>query len=374
MWILNCSNLKRKLTFHCEKIFIIMKKRKCAIIGCSGMAGQQFIESLQDHPWFEITGLFGSSRTGKSYKGILRYTDIKFINTIEDMQVEKMDRFQADAYDVVFSAVPSEAAAEIEASIAQYIPLISTASHYRNFEDVPIFLPIVNAKHADLLRIQQENRNWNGFVCPGPNCTTVGLSISLYPIFRKFGLTSVHMVSMQAVSGAGYDGVPSYEILGNIIPHIPKEEEKVRKELKKIFAKYHDGKLMIPEFPIEAKCNRVPVLNGHTQSVFFQTKNECNLEEIQTELIQFTSETKEFNLPNCPEHPILLFTEKEPFRPQPRLDLKQPNSGMITFVGGLERTIYQNGFKMTVLSHNTEIGAGRGGVLSAEYLLKKGLI
>ncbi|TFG21281.1 MAG: aspartate-semialdehyde dehydrogenase [Promethearchaeota archaeon] len=363
---------KINILFHIYSV-IIMKK-KCAIIGCSGMAGQQFIESLQNHPWFEITGLFGSSRTGKSYKDILRYTDIKFTQNIEEMQVKKMDAFQADEFDVAFSAVPSEAAAEIETSIAHKIPVISTASYYRYFEDVPIFLPIVNAKHVDLFKIQQENRNWNGFVCPGPNCTTVGLSISLYPIYRKFGLASVHMVSMQAVSGAGYDGVTSYEILGNIIPHIPKEEEKVQKELKKIFATYINGKLNLPDFPIDAKCNRVPVLHGHTQSIFFQTQKETTMEAIQKELSEFQSETKEFNLLNCPKHPICLFSEKEPFRPQPRLELKHPESGMITFVGGLEKTDHPNGFKMTVLSHNTQVGAGRGGVLSAEFLLKKGLI
>ncbi|MBN2156882.1 MAG: aspartate-semialdehyde dehydrogenase [Candidatus Lokiarchaeota archaeon] len=351
-----------------------MKKRTCAVIGCSGMAGQQFVEALQNHPWFELTGLFGSSRTGKSYKAIMRYTDINFTTIIEDMQIEKMDAFQAEEYDIVFSAVPSEVAAEIEASIAQKIPVVSTASHFRYFDDVPIFLPIVNAKHSDLFKIQQENRNWDGFVCPGPNCTTVGLSISLYPIFQKFGLTSVHLTSMQAVSGAGYDGVTSYEILGNIIPHIPQEEEKVRKELKKILATYENGKLTIPDIPIEAKCNRVPVLNGHTQCVFFQTKTEASLEEIQKQLKEFVSETREYKLPNCPENPIKLYTKEDKFRPQPRLDLKQPNSGMITFVGGLESTVFPNGFKMTVLSHNTEIGAGRGGVLSAEYLTKKGLI
>jgi len=351
-----------------------MNKRKCAIIGCSGMAGQQFIETLQNHPWFEISGLFGSTRTGKSYKDILRYSDLNFEKKIEDMQVEKMDEFKADEYDVAFSAVPSDVAAEIESSIALHLPVISTASYYRYFDDVPIFLPIVNATHSELLKIQQQNRKWNGFICPGPNCTTVGLSISLYPIFRKFGLSSVHMVSMQAVSGAGYDGVTSYEILGNVIPHIPKEEEKVRKELKKIFASYENGKLHIPDIPIEAKCNRVPVLNGHTQSVFFQTTSETTIEEIQIELRQFKSETSEYELPNCPKNPIKFYTDEDKFRPQPRLDLKSPKNGMITFVGGLESTVFPNGFKMTVLSHNTEIGAGRGGVLSAEYLMKKGLI
>jgi aspartate-semialdehyde dehydrogenase len=351
-----------------------MKRRKCAIIGCSGMAGQQFIESLQNHPWFEITGLFGANRTGKPFKEILGYSDIIFEENINSMHVQSIVGFRSDNYDLVFSAVPAEAAKDLESKIAQDIPVISTASYFRYFDDVPIFLPIVNASHFELFKLQKENRKWNGFVCPGPNCTTVGLSIGLYPIYRKFGLDSVIMTSMQAISGAGYNGVSSYEIMGNIIPHIPKEEEKVRKELLKIYARFEKNELILPKIPIETKCNRVPVLNGHTQSVFFQTNIETNIEDIRKELTDFQSATRDYILPNCPDYPIYLFPETEKFRPQPRLELAKSDSGMITFIGGLEPTVFPRGFKMTILSHNTQIGAGRGGVLSAEYLMKKGLL
>ena len=180
------------------------------------------------------------------------------------------------------------------------------------------------------------------------------------------------MVSMQAVSGAGYPGVPSWDIMGNVIPYIPHEEEKVCKEMKKIIGTFEDGKITIPDFTIDAKCNRVPVLSGHTESIFYETVENATVEEIKDALINFEGETAGMDLPNAPEHPIIVFDD--PFRPQPRVDLQDKSSGMITFVGGISDSTFANGFKMTALSNNTELGAGRGGVLSAEYLYKKGYI
>lgn len=350
------------------------KKYASAVIGATGMAGQQFLEALVDHPWFEIVSLHGGSSVGRKYGDSIRgFSSFAYPDEILSMKVTATDAIDPNEIEIVFSAIPSSVAIEVEGRIAKTTPVISTASAYRYFDDVPIFLPIVNGSHYKLLDIQKKNRNWEGFVLPGPNCTTVGLAVSLYPIYKKFGIKSVHMASMQAISGAGYPGVASYDIIANVIPHISGEEQKVIKEAKEILASLENGKLIVPQFPIDCKCNRVPSINGHMESVFVQTeKSFDSIDEIITLFQSFKSEVNELNLPNAPNPPIHVHTD--PFRPQPRIDLQEKKHGMTTYVGGIEATVFENGIKYTVLSHNTELGAGRGGVLGAEYLIAKNYI
>jgi len=353
---------------------------RVAVIGCTGMAGRNLVIALENHPWFKITSLHGSRNVNKPYKDLIKISSGILSKAVLNCMVSTVDDLEnnLDSIDVIFSAIPSEDAALIEGKLAKVKPVISTASAFRYDSDVPILLPIVNGEHYKAIFTQKRLRNWKGFVCAGPNCTTVGLAVALAPIFRKFGLTSVHLVSMQAISGAGYPGVPSYDILGNVIPYIKNEENKVKIEIKKILATIKDenneSTLKFPEFNIDCKCNRVPVITGHTISVFFQTNIPTNVEDIQNTLRNFKGDTNELNLPHNPEPVIHVFNSDTPDRPQPRLEFYSPKTGMTTFIGGLEPTSFENGFKMTILSNNLELGAGSGAVLNAEYLVEKGLI
>ncbi|WP_457556701.1 aspartate-semialdehyde dehydrogenase [Candidatus Harpocratesius sp.] len=369
------------------------QKLNVAIIGCTGLVGQSIVEALINHPWFKISSLHGFGTVGKKYKYARRTTSsFSLPSEIGEMIVKSLDDIKKDEIDIIFSAVPSEFAAKLEPILARDYPVFSTASWARYKPEIPIFLPIVNGSHFEVFEIQKHIHDSQGFVCPGPNCTTVGLAIGLYPIFRKFGLESVNVVSMQAISGAGYAGVSAYDIIGNIIPYIPEEERKVNYEIKKIFAQINsiefqgnknnlseNSIFVYPKFKIDSKCNRVPVLEGHLLSVFFQTKIQCSELEIRQAFNEFNKNREKssiggLNLPNYPKEPIYLFSSSEKDRPQPRIDLADPSLGMITFIGGLGPTNFEKGFKMTILSHNTELGAGRGAVLNAEYLYAKGTI
>lgn len=352
-------------------------KYQVAVIGATGMAGQQFMEALINHPWFEIFSIHGHSSVGSKFGNSIRgFTNFEYSEDIKQMKVQDTKDLDLKAIDIVFSAIPSSQAKKIEGEIAKEVPVISTASAYRYEEDVPIYLPIVNGEHYKMLDVQKRNREWNGFVLPGPNCTTVGLSISLYPIYQKYGIESVHMTSMQAISGAGYPGVAAYDIVANVIPHIKGEEEKVVKETKKILGTVEETRFIPAQFTIDCKCNRVPSINGHMESVFVQTKREFeSIQEIKEVFKNFKGQTSNLDLPNAPKVPIQIF--EDPYRPQPRIDLserKNTKQGMRTFIGGIAPTNFPNGFKYTVLSHNTQLGAGRGGVLSAEYLIAKDYI
>jgi len=347
-----------------------LKKMKAAILGATGMAGQQFIEALENHPWFEIAALYASEKSaGMKYRE--RVTTWLPLNPpseeIWEMTIGLVDEVDYEDVDVIFSALPSEIARACEEKYAQYRPVISTASAFRYEEDVPILIPEINKDHTELINIQKERRGWNGFVVPGPNCTTVGLVMSLKPIYETFGLEWAIMVSMQAVSGAGYPGVASYDITANVIPYIAKEEGKVKKETLKILGKLENDKIINAPFKLDCKCNRVPSLDGHMESVFIKTEQPCDENDIKAALRDWPGfDTEEF--PTAIKTPIILM--EDPFRPQPRLDAER-YGGMAAIVGGIEKTEF-GGFKYTVLSHNTKRGAAKGEVLVAEYLHKNG--
>jgi len=348
-----------------------VEKIKCAIIAATGMAGQEFVDALDQHPWFDIVSLHGDSTVGQPFRaGRKGFTSKENSPEIMDMIIQKNDEVDLDQVEVIFSALPSSVAKQVEAEFAQTTPVISTASAYRYEPDVPIFLPVVNGAQWELLKVQQEKRGWKGFIAPGPNCTTVGLVVALRPIYEKFGLKTVHMTSMQAITGGGYPGVAAFDIVGNVIPYIQDEEGKVRKETLKILGQFNGDGITDANFLVDAKCNRVCTIDGHMESVFIQTETPCSTEEILRAWREFEGDTANLGLPNTPDPAIIVY--EDPFRPQPRIDL--PGHGMNTMVGGLAETVFENGFKFTVLSHNTELGAGRGGVLSAEYLRVKGMI
>ncbi|MBD3229774.1 MAG: aspartate-semialdehyde dehydrogenase [Candidatus Lokiarchaeota archaeon] len=347
-----------------------MKKLKSAILGATGMAGQQFIEALEDHPFIEITDLYASKRSaGKKYRE--RVPVWHGLNPPSDEIWEKtiklVDDVDYNSVDIIFSALPGSIAREHEAKCAKFKPVISTTSAFRYDDDVPILIPETNIEHTKLIEVQRKNHDWKGFVVPGPNCTTVGLVMSLKPIYESFGLDWVIMVSMQAISGAGYPGVSAYDITANVIPHIRNEEPKVKKETLKILGKYQNGKIINADFKLDCKCNRVTSVDGHLESVFVKTKKNCSVEDIKKVLKNCPGLDKN-KYPTAIETPVVV--NEDIYRPQPRIDAEK-YGGMAAIVGGIEKTVF-DGFKYSVLSHNTKRGAAKGEILVAEYLYKEG--
>jgi len=378
-----------------------MAKIPVAILGATGEVGQKFVVNLQGHPWFEIAALYASERSaGRSYADALGYGREKsrwFIKEkpdrrILDVEVSDVRKVSTGEASLFFSALPSETALEAEGRIAREKPVVSTASAYRYFDDSFTFLPGVNESHAGIVEIQQKNRGWKGFIVPQPNCTTIGLVMSLKPVYDKFGLESVTMASLQSVSGAGYEAVTRWAeqrreqgsglpgelkefspgmFEGNVIPYIKGEEEKVRKETVKLLGKFIGKKIKPAPFKIACKCNRVPALEGHTESVFIETTKKCTVDELKEAWRDYRSEPQRMRLPSAPERPIVVMDEVD--RPQPRFD-SYIEGGMAAVIGGVEANAFDNGFQYTVLSHNTELGAAKGAVLAAEYLYKIGMI
>ena len=287
-----------------------MDKKRVAIIGVTGAVGQEFVQSLENHPWFEVTQIAASERSAnknyldaiKDASGIIAW-DVggEIPEYIKSMTVKKIDDLDVSQLDLVFSAVESVAARDIETKMAADLPVISTSSAYRYEEDVPILIPGINDEQTELLEVQKKNRNWKGWVAPLPNCTTTGLAITLKPLLEKYGAKKVMMTSMQAISGGGKSGVSAMGITDNIIPYIPKEEEKVRIETRKILGKLKDGKIEDADIRISCTCTRVPVIDGHTESVFVETSEEIDPLKAKDTYNQCNSEISVAGLPSAPE-------------------------------------------------------------------------
>ncbi len=358
-----------------------MDKKRVAIIGVTGSVGQEFVQSLNNHPWFQVTQIAASERSaGKKYldairdpSGIIAWgVDGEIPEYIKEMVVKTIDELDVSKLDLVFSAVESEAARDIETKMAADIPVISTSSAYRYEDDVPILIPGINDEHAELLEIQKKNRNWKGWVAPLPNCTTTGLAITLKPLLEKYGAKKVLMTSMQAISGGGKSGVSAMGITDNIIPYIPKEEGKVRRETRKILGKLKDGKIEDADIRVSCTCTRVPVLDGHTESVFVETTKEIDPVKAKETYNQYNKEISVAGLPSAPEK-YYAFHE-DPTRPQPRLE-RSVGDGMTTTIGRVEKEeLFDHGLKYILFSHNKKMGSAKGAVLLAEMLYKKGKI
>jgi aspartate-semialdehyde dehydrogenase len=251
--------------------------------------------------------------------------------------------------------------------------VISTAAAFRYENDVPILIPGINDDHADMLEFQKKNRNWQGFIAPLPNCTTTGMAITLKPIMDRFGVQRVFMTSMQAISGAGRSpGVIALDILDNIIPYIPKEEEKVQVETKKILGEFSKNVISPADIKVSCTCTRVPVLDGHTEAVFVETREPVEPEIIKKSMSDYSESVTTRNLPTAPKDYIIV--HDDPTRPQPRID-REINDGMTTVVGRLRKdTAFNNGIKYVLLSHNEKMGSAKGAVLLAELLRSKKII
>jgi len=358
-------------------------KKRVAVVGATGIAGQQFLLALQNHPWFEVSLLAASERSaGKSYGEAIR--DAKtgarrwWCQEEPPPQALSLPVYQASSLnlngiDLVFSAVESEPARELEPLYAKTTPVVSTASAFRHEKDVPLFIPGVNLDHIHLLDAQKKNRGWQGFIATQPNCTTIGLAITLKPLFDNFGLKQVIMTSMQGVSGAGRSpGVIALDIIDNIIPFISGEEEKVEKETRKILGSLGEGSITPADFVVSATCTRAAVIEGHTEAVLAAMAQPCSVEDARAAMIEFGREFVSLGLPSAPKHMIIV--HDDPFRPQPRLD-RDAEDGMATSAGRLRKdNALENAVKYVLVSHNTKMGAAKGAVLTAEYLLQKGYI
>lgn len=352
----------------------MVNQKRAAIIGATGIVGQKFITALNNHPWIRVVSIHGSSTVGRTFKEARKgFSAAEISDEISKMKVKANKDIDLNDIDLIFSAVPSSIAKKLEAELAITKPVFSISAAFRYDEDVPIYVPAVNASHYKMLDAQKKKMGRKGFVCSSANCTAVGLSISIGPIFEKFGLKNVHMVSMQSISGSGYPGVSAYDISGNVIPHIPKEESKVKTEVRKILGHWDGEMLNNPEFLLDVKCNRVPVLYGHTESVFIETVKETNPDELINAWNSFEPATSniETELPSAPKKFIKYY--HDPYRPQPRIDLTKGNA-MSILVGGLRETEFTNGFTFTNISHNMELGAAKGAILNAEYLIANGYL
>ncbi len=357
------------------------RKVRVAVVGATGVTGQQFLAALADHPLLHVTHLAASARSaGKRYLDAIRqpsgqvswYSSGGVDPRLGELMVEQADAFDASQVDLVFTCMDAAPSRELEPIYARHAPVISTASAFRMEEGVPILIPGVNMDQVELLR-RPRDKGWKGFISPNPNCTAVGLSITLAPLHRRFGIKRVHMVSMQAVSGAGRSpGVIGLDILDNIVPFIPKEEEKAAAETRKILGTV-DGETIRPaEFPVSCTCTRVPVIEGHTEAVHVELASPADEDAIAEAWRSFGAEFVARGYPSAP--PAFIHLHEDPFRPQVRLD-RDMGGGMTTVIGRLRRDeTVENGWKYILVSHNTKMGAARGCILMAEHMLAEGLI
>lgn len=346
-------------------------KSPVGILGATGVVGQRFIQMLENHPWFEVAWLAASDRSeGKTYADAVRWR----LKTPIPARVAAMKVSPATpkgAPMIMFAALDAAIAAELEPRFADAgCALVSNSSALRMQSDVPLVIPEVNGGHIKLIDAQTWRKKSGGFVVTNPNCSAIGLVLALAPLHQRFGLETVMAVTMQAVSGAGYPGVASLDILGNVIPYIHNEEEKMEEETRKLLGQMNGTKIVPGSFAMSAQCNRVAVEDGHTESVSVKLKKRARPEEIIEAWTSYRSEPQDLRLPSAPEHPVVYLSASD--RPQPRFDVDL-GAGMTTAVGRL-RPCGVLDWKFTVLSHNTIRGAAGAAVLNAELLKAKGYI
>lgn len=349
-----------------------MHSYQIGILGATGAVGQKFIRLLQGHPWFNIKALGASKRSaGKPYKQAAHWIEsIELPGSVAKIEVSECDPAQFKGVDFVFSGLDSSVASNIERSFAEAgIPVISNAKNYRMDESVPLLVPEVNPDHIELIKTQKFTDDGSGWIVTNPNCVCVPLAMSLRPFYDAFGIDSVIVTSMQAVSGAGYPGVPSLDILTNVVPYIGGEEDKIHTEPLKLLGKLNDSrKVNMAEFDVQATAVRVPTIEGHLLSVAVKL-NEApsSIDEVSEAVQNWKSPIDDLDLPFAPEQPIRLYSENS--YPQPRLHAQREN-GMQLGIGRLRAS---NIFDVSymALAHNTVRGAAGGAILNAELLVAK---
>jgi aspartate-semialdehyde dehydrogenase len=358
------------------KTFPLPGKRKAkwpvAVLGATGAVGQMFVRLLADHPWFELRELAASERSaGKKYGDVTRWLEGPYPNaSIMSRRIIACDPGVVTA-PIVFSALDANAAGEIEAAFAQAGKFVlSNAKNFRMEADVPLVIPEVNGEHLALIDGQRKKRGWSGAIVTNANCSATVAAVALAPLHQKFGIKQLFLSTMQAVSGAGYPGVPSLDILGNVIPYIADEEPKLEREMLKLLGRYEDDEIINASFKVSAHTNRVAVEHGHTiaMTIGFEEKPTPEV-AIQT-MREWKGYPATHGLPTAPEHPLVV--TDAPDRPQPKRDVSA-GDGMTVTVGRVRRDAVLD-IRMVALGHNTVRGAAGGSVLNAELLAVNGAL
>lgn len=347
-----------------------MQTLEVGILGATGMVGQHFIKFLQGHPWFNLTWLGASDRSaGKRYRDAMTWHLAGGLpDSVADLTVE--DCKPGNAPHLLFSAMDASVATDIERAFAQAgHVVVSNSRNHRMERDVPLLIPEINPDHLELIPGQQRARGWKGQIVTNPNCSTIVLTLGLAPL-KQFGITRVVATTMQAISGAGYPGVASMDIVGNVIPFIGGEEEKMQQETQKILGEFQDDHIEPLAAKVSAHCNRVPVVDGHTVTVSVEFSSKPTEADMRHAFDVFKGLPQERGLPSAPPRPVIYLEEAD--RPQPRKDAGR-GRGMTTCVGRL-RACPVLDYKFVALSHNTVRGAAGAAVLNAELMLSQGML
>lgn len=344
------------------------QKIKVGILGATGSVGQKFIALLENHPWFEISEIAASEKSaGKKYKDVVNWV---IPNSFPKETREKIIKECKPNLDcrIIFSGLDSNVAGKIEKDFAQNgYTVISNSRNHRMDDDVPLLIPDVNPDHLEIMKEQNYN---GGIIVTNPNCSTIGLTLALKPLMDSFGIESVNVVTMQAISGGGIEVIKSDALDDNVIPFISGEEEKLETEPLKILGNMSSGNIEYANFPISAQCNRVNVFDGHTECVQVKLKEKTSIDEIINVWKNYKSEPQLLSLPSAPKYPIHYFEEE--VLPQPKLQ-REIDKGMAASIGRL-RTDKLFEYKFVVLSHNTIRGAAGGAILCAELMYAKSLL
>lgn len=348
------------------------KKWRAGVLGATGLVGQRLVKLLADHPWFALTEVAASERSsGKSYTEAVRWhLDSPIPEAARNLVVKSLDP-SLDC-DFVFSALDSSVAGVAEEDFARAgYPVVSNSKNHRMDPDVPLLIPEVNAAHLHAIRAQQKNRGYDtGFIITNPNCSTAGLVLVLKPLADAFGLEKVFVVTLQAVSGAGYPGVASLDIHANVIPFISGEEEKLESEPQKILGKWDGSRFIDAGLGLSAHCNRVPVLEGHLECISVSLKKIASLKEVREALGNFEVDAELAALPSAVRRPVHVLDGDD--RPQPRRDV-HAGDGMAAVVGRVRECPLLD-VKLTLLSHNLVRGAAGAALLNAELLAARGFL
>ncbi|PYT76727.1 MAG: aspartate-semialdehyde dehydrogenase [Acidobacteria bacterium] len=348
------------------------KKWRAGVLGATGIVGQRLVNLLAEHPWFELTEVAASERSsGRTYAEAVRWhLETPIPEVARDLVVKGVE--PALDCDFVFSALDSSVAGPVEEDFARAgYPVVSNSRNHRMDADVPLLIPEVNAAHLDAIPVQRKNRGYDtGFIVTNPNCSTAGLVLVLKPLADAFGLERIFVVTLQAISGAGYPGVASMDIQGNVVPFISGEEEKMEAEPQKLLGKWDGTRFIEAGLGISAHCNRVPVLDGHLECVSLGLKKIASLAEVREALQKFEVDEELASLPTALRHPVIVVDDEN--RPQPRRDAAA-GKGMAAVVGRI-RECPLHDVKLTLLSHNLVRGAAGAALLNAELLAARGFL
>jgi aspartate-semialdehyde dehydrogenase len=348
------------------------KKWRAGVLGATGVVGQRLVQLLGDHPWFELTEVAASERSsGKTYaQAVSWHLDAPVPEAARRLVVKGLD-LDLDC-DFVFSALDSSVAGSAEEEYARAgYPVVSNSRNHRMDPGVPLLIPEVNAAHLDAIPLQQKNRGYDtGFIVTNPNCSTAGLVLVLKPLADAFGLERIFVVTLQAISGAGYPGVPSMDIQGNVVPFISGEEEKMEAEPQKLLGKWDGSRFVDAGLGLSAHCNRVPVVDGHLECVSVGLKKIASITEVRDALRNFEVSSELASLPTALRNPVVVLDEEN--RPQPRRDVNAGH-GMAAVVGRVRECPLLD-VKLTLLSHNLVRGAAGAALLNAELLAARGFL